>query len=141
MIRFRNFIFFICLSGGLAWVCMGAAQNYLRQEKFMALQEIKKRWGDAPFSPNAFKTAAVNVRAKMAHDLIRRKALVGKSASEIKALLGPTSGYFWSERVPTYFIEEGWSQKKDSWQLVFLIDANERVTEVRVHRNCCEKGD
>ena len=74
----------------------------------------------------------------MASDLIEGKSLVGKTSTEVKKLLGPTSGYFWSHRVPTYFIEEGWKSNQDSWQLVFLIDESEHVTEVRIHKNCCE---
>ncbi len=128
----------MCLGSSLAWVGFGTAQSYLDRGKFLTLQEIKKRWGEKPFSPNAFKAAPVKEKAAMAHDLIKRKTLIGKTAPEIKAFLGPTSGYFWSERIPTYFIEEGWGEQKDSWQLVFIIDEKERVTDVRVHKNCCE---
>ena len=35
-------------------------------------------------------------------------------------------------------IEEGWNQKLDTWQLVFLLDEAGKVKEVRIHKNCCD---
>lgn len=112
--------------------------DFLAKQKFMGIEEIRKRWGTVPFSAEKFKAAATKQRAEMAYDLVKKKSLKGKSVAEVKALLGETSGYFWTERVPTYFIEEGWATKGDSWQLVFLVDNDERVTDIRVHKNCCD---
>ncbi len=135
----RVLLFLILASlWGITWVCFGAGQVYLEQGKFLNLEETKKKWGQKSFLGEAFKAGTAKDRAPMVYDLIKRKIFVGKTAVEVRSLLGPTSGYFWSEQIPTYFVEEGWSEKKDSWQLVFLIDENERVKEVRVHKNCCD---
>ena len=123
---------------GTTWVCFGEAKSVLTPGKFLSLEEAKKKWGQKPFSVEAFKVGTAKERAPMVYDLIKSKTFVGKTAGEVKSLLGPTSGYFWSERIPTYFVDEGWAEKKDSWQLVFLTDENGRVKEVRVHKNCCD---
>jgi hypothetical protein len=113
-------------------VCSGAVQE------FMNLEIAQKRWGQKPFSAELFKAGTPKDRASMAYSLIQGKTFIGKSAKEVKTMLGPTSGYFWSKRIPTYFIEEGWDKNQDSWQLVFLIDEQDRVTEVKIHKNCCD---
>lgn len=122
----------------LGYSTFATSKAFLDQGKFLTANEAKKRWGQKPFAAQAFKDGSAKDRAPMVYDLILKREFVGKTASEVKAQLGPTSGYFWSERVPTYLIEERWAEKKDTWQLVFLIDEKERVKKVRIHKNCCE---
>jgi len=40
-----------------------------------------------------------------------------------------------NDNVPAYFIEEGWTDHKDSWQLVFLLNDSGMVREVKIHKN------
>lgn len=115
-------------------------QSYLDSQEFMMADEATKRWGAKPFDVRKFKTGKVSERAAMAVDLIRSKSMLGKTPDEIKTLLGDFSGYFWSDRVPAYFVSEGWTEGKDSWQLVFLLDNSAHVNEVRIHKNCCRSG-
>jgi hypothetical protein len=113
---------FLLPFAGMSWIGFGAAQDHLGQHRFMTLQEVQKRWSQKRFSPEVFKSTSTKERASMAYDLIRSKAMIGKTAAEVRSMLGQTSGYFWSDQIPTYFIEEGWKQKQDSWQLVFLTE-------------------
>ncbi|NBX76562.1 MAG: hypothetical protein EBQ92_08400 [Proteobacteria bacterium] len=112
--------------------------NYLENQTFMTLSQAEKRWGKKDFSPEEFKRETANNRAKMAVNLIKKKQFIGKRPAEIKKALGEFSGHFWSDNIPTYLIEEGWNQKTDSWQLVFLLDNAGNVKEVRIHKNCCD---
>ena len=131
-------IFILCFS--ILMVCaiaLAATKTYLDHWTYMNVNEAEKRWGSKVFSIESFKKGPISERAAEAANLLKKQALVGKTADEVVEALGSTSGYFWSDRFPTYFIEEGWTKKKDSWQIVFLLDADERVTEVRIHKNCC----
>jgi len=112
--------------------------NYLNNQHFMSLSEAENRWGKKEFSPDAFKKEKVNNRAKMAVSLIKKKQFIGKTSTQVKEALGEFSGHFWSHNIPTYLIEEGWNQKLDTWQLVFLLDEAGKVKEVRIHKNCCD---
>ena len=118
-------------------VALAGTKTYLDHWTYLNDKEAQKRWGNKPFAIESFRKGSISERAAEAADLLRKQALVGKTADEVVEALGATSGYFWSDRFPTYFIEEGWAKKKDSWQIVFLLNTDERVTEVRIHKNCC----
>ena len=62
---------------------------------------------------------------------------IGKSAEEVRKELGEFTGNFFSDSIPAYLIEEGWKKGKDTWQLVFLLNENGKVNEVKIHKNCC----
>ena len=112
--------------------------KYLNNQHFMSLSEAENRWGQKDFSPEEFKKEKANNRAKMAVSLIKKKQFIGKTSTQVKESLGEFSGHFWSHNIPTYLIEEGWNQKLDTWQLVFLLDEAGKVKEVRIHKNCCD---
>lgn len=118
-------------------LAFAATKVYLDHWTYMDIASAEKRWGKKTFAIETFKKGPVAERAAEAADLVRKQSLVGKTADEVVQTLGPTSGYFWSDHFPTYFIEEGWTKKKDSWQLVFLLNSDDKVTEIRIHKNCC----
>lgn len=138
--KIKKMLGFILISLCFTWIVYGNTKSYLDKWEYMTPQSAEKRWGHKVFSAEAFKSATPQERATMSSDLITKKIFIGKTAEYVRSQLGATSGYFWSDHIPTYFIEEGWSQKKDSWQLVFLLDKNDRVTEVKIHKNCCYKN-
>ena len=107
------------------------------RNEMMETSTATKRWGNEKFTVEKFKKATISERAKMAADLVSSSALVGKTNSEIKTLLGPYTGHYRSRRIPAYLIEEGWKTHKDSWQLVFFLDQTDKVTSVKFHKNCC----
>lgn len=115
------------------------ANLFLDAQEFITSAEAQKRWGTEEFSVQKFKNGSQQQRAAMASSLTRNKDLLGKTASEVRNLLGSFSGHFWSERVPTYLIEEGWKTGADTWQIVFLLNDTEKVAEIRIHKNCCSK--
>jgi len=112
---------------------------YLASQEFLTSSEAKIKWGNHPFSPEKFKKGSVEEKAAMAAQLTRIKTLLGKTPTEIKTLLGEFSGHFWNDSIPTYLIEEGWQKGGDSWQVVFLLDNVGRVSEIKIHKNCCNK--
>lgn len=104
----------------------------------MDREEVLRRWGKKPFVLEDFKKGNPQSRAAMAVDLIKnQKQFHGKDATEIRALLGTFSGHYFSESYPTYLIQKGNEAKPESWQLVFVIDRNDKVNDIVVHKNCC----
>lgn len=78
--------------------------------------------------------------ASMTCSLLKnQKKFIGKWYYEIRDLLGPHSGYYFSEFFPTYLIESAKKKGKDSWQIVFLLDRKQKISEIIVHKNCCDK--
>ncbi|GEM_PF-3327403 len=125
----------------LGFVC-GAApmedqKTFLSSQVFMAVAAAKQRWKEKTFDAGKFKSGTVQERAAMATNLISSKKLLGKTPEEIRVLLGSFSGFFWSDYIPAYLVEEGWTQKRDTWQLVFLLSDHGLVNDVRIHKNCC----
>lgn len=96
-----------------------------------------KRWGNIKFDIEKFKTGSLDLRSKMAADLVSSRPFVGMTNEEVKGKLGAFTGYYWSHRFPAYLIEEGWKEHKDSWQLVFLVNRENKVVDVKIHKNCC----
>jgi hypothetical protein len=103
----------------------------------MPTHEAEKKWGRFQFDEKQFRKASTEVRAKMAADLAEKNPYIGTRPEDIKAKLGEFTGYYWKHRVPAYLIEEGWQKKSDTWQLVFILDSNGLVKEVKIHKNCC----
>src|SRR5205823_1673275 len=119
------------------FLALAGTKTYLEHWTYMNVSDASKRWGNKTFSPESFMKGSIEERAAEAADLVKKQTLVGKTADEVVQMLGPTSGYFWSDHFPTYFVEEGWSKKKDSWQLIFLLNSDDKVTEIKIHKNCC----
>ena len=75
----------------------------------------------------------------MACSLIKeQKLFIGKDNSEIRKELGNYSGYYFSDMYPTYIIQRGKNHQEETWQIVFLIDRNEKISDVIMHKNCCD---
>ncbi len=114
-----------------------AQDSFLGSETFMTLPTAKQRWKEKPFNAGQFRSGNTKARASMAVSLIAGKTLLGKTPEQVRATIGEFSGFFWSDSIPAYLIEEGWAEKKDTWQLVFLLDDRGRVNDVKIHKNCC----
>jgi hypothetical protein len=121
------------------FVFLAVAKSMTRDQDYMSLSDAQKKWGHRTFSIESFKSGSISDRASMAVSLVEHKAqFLGKTPKDIRKMLGGFTGYFWSERVPTYIIEEGWKNKKDTWQLVFLLSSDSAVDDVKIHKNCCD---
>lgn len=113
--------------------------TFLSSQVFMPLSEARNRWTISAFNPAKFKAGGVKERATMAVSIISNHQMIGKTSDEVRSVLGDSSGFFWSDYIPAYLIEQGWDKGNDSWQLVFLLDPQGKVNEVRIHKNCCPK--
>lgn len=114
--------------------------NYLDKQIFMDLGQAEARYGVQTFVASSFRTGSTVERAKMAVSLVKKKVFVGMTPQQIKKELGNFTGYFFSDYIPAYLIEEGWEKGNDTWQLVFLLDDSGHVNEIRIHKNCCPKN-
>lgn len=112
------------------------AQHFWRGET-MPTRTIQKMWGKSDFSAEVFKSAAPEVRAKMAYSLIKSKKYIGKSALKVRDELGSTDGYYFSDIYPAYIINEPQKKGDDVWQIVFLLKNDRTISDVIVHKNCC----
>lgn len=102
--------------------------------------EVKKRWGKTPLDETKFKAGNSSVRAPMAFALMKTaKSYVGKDRTEIEQKFGRPDGFYFSDMFPAYMIQRGKEVGEDSWQIVFLLDREQKVSEIVVHKNCCEK--
>lgn len=80
----------------------------------------------------------MQLRASMAYDLIKNKNIfIGKSAAEIRSQLGDFSGHYFSEYYPTYLIQKGSDKSPESWQIIFEINKDRKVSDIKVHKKCC----
>ena len=107
----------------------------------MSIQKVCKRWGKTPFDLEKFKSASNNefIRAQMACSLLKKqKQFRGKDRVEIRSIFGDYDGHYFSDMFPTYMIEIAKKRGEDSWQIVFLIDRKEKISEIIVHKNCCD---
>lgn len=115
------------------------AKHFWRGE-VMPIEKVGQTWGKEAFDLKKFKEGSEKDRAKMAYSLIKQqKQFLGKDVTEIRSSFGDFDGFYFRDTFPTYLIQ---SRKKDSdsaWQIVFLLDNNFKVSEIFVHKNCCDK--
>ena len=107
----------------------------------MNIQKVCKRWGEKPLDLEKFKSASnkESIRAQMACSLLKQqKNFIGKYRWKIREMLGDYDGHYFSGMFPTYIIEVAKKRGEDSWQIVFLIDRKEKISEIIVHKNCCD---
>ena len=117
------------------------AQYFWRGE-FMSIAKVCQRWGENPLEITRFKSADEDesIRSQMACSLLKsQQKYIGKDRSEIRSLFGAYTGYYFSDMFPTYLIEIAETNKQDSWQIVFLINKEEKVSKVVIHKNCCDR--
>ena len=108
--------------------------------KLMTTTEVCKKWGEKEFDAKAFKNATPDLRASMTCSLLKnQKPFIGKDISEIREILGDHDGYYFSDMYPAYLIQVGKNHTEESWQIVFMIDKDDDIKEIVVHKNCCDK--
>ncbi len=116
------------------------AKHFWRGET-MSLKKVCKTWGSLPLDIAKFKQAEEDeaTRAKMTCSLLKnKKNYIGKDTTEIRKLFGDYSGYYFSDMIPTYIIKSAKKKGQDTWQIVFLIDNQEKISKIIVHKNCCD---
>ena len=114
--------------------------NHFWRGELMTTSEVKSRWGATEFDSNKFKVGKPETRAKMAFGLIQSKKYIGKTRAQVIGDLGPADGYYFSELIPAYIIQNEKKKGDEVWQIIFLLDKERHVTEVAVHKNCCDKN-
>jgi hypothetical protein len=115
------------------------ARHFWRGE-LMPQSQVAKRWGTDAFDETRFKNAKAPERAKMAAELLaNQKLYIGIDRADIRKRLGGFDGHYFSDMFPTYMIERAKDRDQDSWQIVFLLDREERISEIVVHKNCCDR--
>lgn len=125
----------LCLVFGKL-VCL-AGEEYF-QAKFMSLSDAEKKWGIVKLEVAKFKAASTAQRAPMAVDIVKRRLYVGQDRKKVREELGDPTGYFFSDTIYAYQIEEYSETKKEAWQLVFIPDTDlKRVADVKIHKKCC----
>jgi hypothetical protein len=133
----KKFIFLSAIVFFLAGT-HASAQHFWRGD-LMPLAKIEKTWGESQFDKKKFRDGNASVKAAMAYDLIKSRIYIGKSRLDVVKELGPGDGYYFSGMIPAYIINDPPKKGDDVWQIVFLIDKDGAVTEVAVHKNCCDK--
>ncbi len=106
----------------------------------MGEKKVCERWGEQALDVKKFKLAGEDssLRAKMTCSLIKNKQkFIGKNIGEIRKLFGSYDGHYFIDLSPAYLIEIASKREQDSWQIVFLIDRHEKISDIFVHRNCC----
>lgn len=131
----KLFLFFFCAGVGLAGF---ASMSSLVRGETLSQSQVEKKWGQREFHEKSFREASLAERASMAASLLsKKKDFLGKKAPEIRTQLGDFSGHYFSESYPTYLIQKGSEKSPESWQLIFLIDRQDKVRDIVVHKNCC----
>ena len=114
------------------------AEEEFFQAKFMSLKDAEAKWGGVKFDPAKFKAGSSQQRAPMAIDIVKRRLYIGQSRKKVRDELGDPTGYFFSDTIFAYQIEEYSEAKKEAWQLVFIPDEKlEKVADVKIHKKCC----
>lgn len=136
MAKIRIFLVLIALLAVGGW---SFAKHFWRGEVLNS-SEVKKRWGAESFDEGRFRDGSLPIRAGMAYALLQnKKNYLGKERMQIEKLLGSPDGFYFSDMFPAYMIERGRKAGEDSWQIVFLLNNEQKVSDVIVHQNCCEK--
>lgn len=116
-----------------------AAKHFWRGET-LSTSKTCQRWGEQSFEANKFKSANETDRAQMACSILKSvKTFVGKDRSDIRKELGDHDGFYFSDMFPAYMIETAKERGQDSWQIVFMLNNKQKVSEIIVHKNCCDK--
>lgn len=128
-------VLFVVLGAGLS-LALGTSKA---RGVTLSEEKVKAKWGNTQFDPQGFREGAMEARSKMAASLLRNKGqFIGKYRSEIRKVLGDYSGFYVSGMYPTYLIQETSDKSTEAWQVVFLLDAQSKVSDIVVHKNCCD---
>jgi hypothetical protein len=118
---------------------LGVAKHFWRGET-MSAADIEKKWGKSSFDASRFKGGDYKVRASMAASLLSNpRKYIGVDRSIVREQLGDFDGFYFSDMFPTYIIELGKNHEEDTWQIVFVLGREEKVSDIIVHKNCCDR--
>ncbi len=123
----------------LGWWFLTETKKYFGYE-FISLATAERRCGVEQFDSERWKAGDEKTRASMVVDLIRSKKYIGRSIGEVRKELGEWEGYFNSDEIPAFIFESKRAGSQDTWQVLFFPDREGRITEVRIHKNCCYDG-
>lgn len=124
-----SFILFIFLGS------FSLARHFWRGET-LSQERVGARWGQSLFLVEKFRSASESERAKMAASLLKNQSqFIGKDPTEIRKKLGDPDGFYFSDLFPAYIIQSAHTSKEEAWQIVFLLDTKEKVSEIVVHKN------
>ncbi len=115
------------------------AKHFWRGET-MSLKKVCKTWGSLPLDIAQFKQAEEDeaTRAKMTCSLLKnQKNYIGKDTTEIRKLFGDYTGHYFIDMSPAYIIGGVNEKDKNTWQIVFLINRQQKISKIIVHKNCC----
>ena len=126
---------------GICFLAVFSAQaKYIWPWERMSPKKVCKRWGETPLNAEKFKNAENNqpLRAGMACSILKnQEQYIGKSPLQIREIFGAPDGYYVSEIFAAYLIGAADRRGLDSWQILFLLDVRDRVSEIVVHKTCC----
>jgi len=110
----------------------------LAGDECLSVEDAKTRWSPArKFDVATFRSGSETVRASMAYDILAKKAYVGQRVAAVRKELGDWDGYFQSDPIPAYVIDEKRTRPNESWLLLFVPDANGVIQNVRIYKSCC----
>lgn len=70
--------------------------------------------------------------------LMRKNEFEGMFVTDVREKLGTPTGYYFSDTFTAYLIQRAEMRKEEAWQIVFLLNQDRKVTDVIVHKNCCD---
>lgn len=119
-------------------LCIGLyAQPYFK-DKTLNKSQVKAKWGNVQLDFMLFKTGTQAEKAKMAYSILDNKDLLGKSVEYIRENFGSPDGFYFIDTYPAYIIQEGKTNKEETWQIVFKLNEKYQVRDIIVHKNCCD---
>ena len=135
----KTMLFGVAFAGFLGAGAYVASKQILWKMEIMPVDEVCRRFGSAqPFDEAKFKSAGDNepAKAQMICSLLKNpEKYINKDSLEIRKALGDYTGHFFSESFPAYVIYSAKNEKESSWQLLFLLGKNEKISKIVVHKN------
>lgn len=133
-------IFSLLIVVGFVFLSISYAKKSMVGER-LSVAEAETRWGVTTFDFEGFKNGSVQLRAKMAADILKKKSFVGSSVDDVEKVLGRHDAHFKNDFIPAYALNEGWKTDEDTWQIVFLPNREMKIVDVFINKNCCKKWD
>ena len=102
---------------------------------FLSQKEAEKKWGTKELDINSWKNGTIQDRAAMTASLLKnKKKYIRKPNTEIVTLFGKPDSYYISDLIPAYVVQEYKKEGDEGWELVFLIDRNDKIIDIKAHR-------
>ena len=107
--------------------------------KTLSTNQVLKKWGNKTYIEAGFKTGSAAQKAEMAYQILSKKnKYIGIDVDEVRKIFGSPDGFYFIDSYPAYILQEGKSYADETWQIVFLLNAEYKVRDVIVHKNCCD---